>query len=50
MVVGGEAESVEVVRSSLHERGGRRIRRFDVRTADGALVHLTEDGPRWRVG
>jgi len=50
MVIGGEDEPVEVVGSSLHERGSGRIRRFEVRTADGALVHLTEDGPKWRIG
>src|SRR5437763_7553827 len=31
LVVGGVDEPVEVIRSALHEQGGRRIRRFHVR-------------------
>ena len=53
LVVAGEEEAVEVVRSSIEETAGTqgdpRRRRFVVRTEDGAEYDLIEQGQAWVV-
>jgi MFS family permease len=53
LIIAGEEELVEVVRSSTEEtvgaQGFSRRRRFLVRTPDGAEVDLAEDAAGWRV-
>jgi MFS family permease len=52
--LGGEEETVEVLRSAAEERNGVRLRRFVVRTPSGERVEIAaEDSPhrpsRWRI-
>jgi MFS family permease len=51
MVIGGEEEPVEVERSWMEERAGRRLRGFRLRTASGSVVDVVrgEDGDTWVV-
>ncbi len=51
VVIAGDEEPVEVVRSATVEQGGARSRRFLVRTEDGARMELVgeEGSDRWRV-
>jgi MFS family permease len=50
IVVGGEETDVEVIRSSVEERGATRVRRYRLRSAD-EIVDIVDDarGDRWRV-
>jgi len=50
IVVGGEEQEVEVVRSAVEERDGERIRRFRLRSVD-EIIDVVDDarGDRWRV-
>jgi MFS family permease len=50
VVVGGEHEPVEVLRSELVERDGERLRRFRLRASDEAFDVVAPDGAeRWQV-
>ena len=49
VVIAGEEQPVELVRSRLEERGGARVRSFRVRTGDGEHLDLAGDGGRWNV-
>lgn len=51
VVIGGEEEPVEVLRSWHEDRSGTRLRRFDLRVRDGTLLRVVgpEDGGRWRL-
>lgn len=51
IVIGGEEEPVEVLRSWTEERDGVRLRRFRLRLADGSRIDVVDvaGGGRWRV-
>ena len=50
VVVAGEEEPVEVLRSTLEEHDGTRIRRFRLKAADEVFEVSAPDGSdRWRV-
>jgi MFS family permease len=51
VVIGGEEEPVELLASRLEQQDGRRVRRFQLRTADGDVLEVSgdEDGEDWRL-
>jgi hypothetical protein len=51
VVWGGVDEPVEVLRSSLDERDGVRVRRFRLALADGTVLDVSRDEPEgeWRI-
>jgi len=51
VVIGGEEDPVEVVRSWHEERAGARLTGFDLRTQDGTILRVVgaTSGARWRL-
>ena len=51
VVIAGEEEPVELLRSWTEERDGERLRRFRLRTVDGEILEVsgTDDLSRWRL-
>ena len=49
LVIGGEEEAVEVLSSSLLDRGGVRIRSFRLLGVDGSRMEVEGDGRTWTL-